>query len=137
MVRQLTLWQPQRAVRVDACQHHTSIMCRDRSMDNLGLYGSLPASWASAAPFATVRLLSLANNNITGTLPSEWGSTANVWPALQAMLLYNNSLQGFVPSAWMSFGNELTYTYAWSVSLDECLVLPTRVPHVPTRCTGT
>ena len=88
------------------------------------MYGPLPPDWGKAGSFVSVRLLSLANNNITGTLPTEWGSaSADSWPQLQAMLLFNNSLQGFVPSSWMSFGNQLTYTCGCAVCLERVLLL--------------
>jgi Leucine Rich Repeat len=72
-----------------------------RSLDGLGLKGSLPPD---VADLGYLQVLNLSSNSFTGALPDSWGYPTAL-PNLTVLLLDNNQLQGSLPSGWANPGS--------------------------------
>lgn len=72
-----------------------------RSLDSLGLKGSLPPD---VSELGFLQVLNMSTNGFTGALPDSWGYPGAM-PNLTVLLLDNNQLQGSLPSAWANTGS--------------------------------
>jgi len=65
-------------------------------MQNRGIVGSLPSSWAN---LTNLEQLNISFTKLTGPLPASWSALTN----LDELKIFFNNIKGEIPDTWSVF----------------------------------